>query len=59
MDKSRETDKSIPAIVRGGPQSETSKLPYFLDSWPTDDEAVSLTCRPTFTLRKIAGTHFF
>jgi hypothetical protein len=52
--------KAIPVTVRGGPQGfEMSRLSHFLDNRLTDGgKAVSLTCRPPFTPRKIAGTHF-
>jgi hypothetical protein len=52
--------KAIPVTGRGGPYgSETSRLPQFLDNRLTDGgEFVSLTHRPRFTPRKIAGTHF-
>jgi hypothetical protein len=45
---------------RGGAQGcETSRLPHFLDNRLTyGGEVVSLTHRPPFTSRKIAGTHF-
>jgi hypothetical protein len=51
--------KAIPVPVRGGPNGcETSMLPHFLDNRLTDvGEVVSLTLRPTFTPRKIPGTH--
>jgi hypothetical protein len=52
--------KAIPVTGREGPQGcETSGLPHFLDNQLKDDgEVVSLTCRPSFTPRKIPGTHF-
>jgi hypothetical protein len=45
---------------RGGSQDcETSRLSHFLDSRLTGvDEVISLTWRPSFTPRKIPGTHF-
>jgi hypothetical protein len=51
--------KGIPVTGRGGPYGcETSRLPHFLDSRLTDSgEAVSLTRRPPFILRKIPSTH--
>jgi hypothetical protein len=51
--------KAIPVTGRGGPYGcETSRLPHFLDSHLTDGaEVVSLTRRPSFTPRKIPGTH--
>jgi hypothetical protein len=53
--------KVIPVTGRGGPyDSETSRLPHFLDSRLTDGgEAVSLTPRPLITPRKIPGIHFY
>jgi hypothetical protein len=56
----KKKSKDIFATGRGGLQgSETSSIPYFLDSRPTDGgEAVSLTRRPRLTARKIPGTHF-
>jgi hypothetical protein len=52
--------KAIPVTGRGGAFGcETSRLPHFLDNRPTDDgEIGSLTRRPSFTPRKIPGTHF-
>jgi hypothetical protein len=52
--------KAIPVTGREGPYGcETSRLSHFLDNLPTDSgEVVSLTRRPSFTPRKIPGTHF-
>jgi hypothetical protein len=52
--------KTLPVTGRGGPSGcETSRPPHFLDSWLTDGgEVISLTCQPSFTPRKIPGTHF-
>jgi hypothetical protein len=54
--------KAIPATGRGGPQGcEISRLPHFLDNRLTDG-AVRLSAlsigQPSFTPRKIPGTHF-
>jgi hypothetical protein len=53
--------KAVPVIGREDPQGcERLRLPHFLDSRFIDGgEVVSLTRRPTFTPRKIPGTHFF
>jgi hypothetical protein len=53
-------DKAIPAKGRGDPYGcEKSSFPHFLDKWLTDGgDVVSLTRRPSFTPRKIPGTHF-
>jgi hypothetical protein len=52
--------KAIAVTGRGGPYGcETSRLPHFLYNRLTDGgEVVSFTRRPTFTPRKIPGTHF-
>jgi hypothetical protein len=52
--------KAIPVMGRGGPQScDMLRLPHFLVNRLTDgDEVVSLTHRPSFTLRKIPSAHF-
>jgi hypothetical protein len=52
--------KAILVTVREGPWgSERSRLLHLLGSRLTDGgEIVSLTCRPSFTPRKISGTHF-
>jgi hypothetical protein len=52
--------KAIPITDRGGPHGcETLRLPHFVDIRLTDGgEVVSLTCRPSFTPRKIPGTCF-
>jgi hypothetical protein len=49
-----------PVTSHGDPQdSETSRLPHFLDNRLTDGgDVVSLTRRPPFTPRKIPGTRF-
>jgi hypothetical protein len=53
-------DKAIPIKDREGPyKCETSRLPQFLDNRLTNGgKVVSITRRPSFTSRKIPGTHF-
>jgi hypothetical protein len=53
--------KAIPVIIRGGAwASETSRLPHFPDNRLTDGgEVVRLTCRRSFTPKKIPNTHFY
>jgi hypothetical protein len=53
-------DKAIPVARRGFPYScETPRLPHLLDDRLTNDgEVVRLKRRPSFTYRKIPGTHF-
>jgi hypothetical protein len=52
--------KNFPVTGHGGPKGcGASKLPHFLDTWLTNGgEVLSLTCRLSFTERKIPGTHF-
>jgi hypothetical protein len=52
--------KSISVTGRGGPEGcEMSRLPHILDIWLTDGgEVVSLMRQPSFTPRKLPGTHF-
>jgi hypothetical protein len=52
--------KAILIRSRGGPYGcETSRLSHFLDNQLTHGgEVVSLMRRPSFTPRKIPGTHF-
>jgi hypothetical protein len=52
--------EGIPVTNRGGPQGyETSRLPYFLDSWLTDGgEVVSLTRLPPFTTYEFSWYSF-
>jgi hypothetical protein len=52
--------RNVPVTGSGGPQGcERSRVPYFLDNRLRDGgEVVSLTRRPSFTTRKIPGTHF-
>jgi hypothetical protein len=56
----RKIKANIPVTGRGSPKGcEMSRLPHFLDNWPTDGgEVVSLRRRPAFAPRKIPGTHF-
>jgi hypothetical protein len=51
---------SLPVTGREGPCGcEMSRLPHFLDNRLTDGgESVSLRRRPSFTPKKIPGTHF-
>jgi hypothetical protein len=59
--KKKTKGKAIPVKDSGGTYDcETSRLPHFLENQLTDGgEVVSLTHRPTFTPRKIPGTHFY
>jgi hypothetical protein len=52
--------KAIPVLaVEVHRVVKTLRLPHFLDSQLTDGgEVVSLMCWPSFTPRKIPGTHF-
>jgi hypothetical protein len=52
--------EEIPVTGRGDPLGcEASRPPYFLDNLLTDGgEVVSLTRRPSFSPRKIPGSHF-
>jgi hypothetical protein len=49
--KVKKKGKAIPVTGREGPEGcETSRLPHFVDSRPTDGgKVVSLTRRPPFT----------
>jgi hypothetical protein len=58
--KKNRKGKAIPLTGRGDSHGfETSKLSHFLDNRLTDgSEGVSLTRKPSLTLRKSPGTHF-
>jgi hypothetical protein len=55
----KEKGRAVPVTDRGGPLGcETSRLLHFLHNRFTDGSEVSFTLWPTFTRRKIPGTHF-
>jgi hypothetical protein len=58
--KSHGTGKAIPVTDHEGPYGyEMTRPPNFLDSRLTDGgEVLNLIHRPSFTPRKIPGTHF-
>jgi hypothetical protein len=54
-----ETALAEVTVVFLSPFRKTSRLPHFIDGRLTDDsKIVRLTSRPTFTPKKIPGTHF-
>jgi hypothetical protein len=59
--KGKKKGKAIPVTGHEDPQScDTSRLSHFLDNQLTDGgEVFSLMRRPSFTPRKITGTHFY